>query len=271
MDVCIFSAKSKTSGLLYKTFFDLLTTLTVSNENGSCRQACFKISNAGMTIFSSSPRDICLEATFRRKDFFSFQLNGPEICIGANLEFVKNFFRTAKKSYDVEFKVFQPQRDSFPSEMTIVIADANGKLNQTHRINIENIQNVELNTALTPTISPIQISKEDFNALKSIGTMNEGNGRVRITAGPKSATFFSDINNIASKSIFIGDPDETKNTYDEVFHSGHIRNIHKTSAFSSFVKMFAVTKQPLMFETNIGDIGYLNLWVKPISFDQSTC
>ena len=152
----------------------------------------------------------------------------------------------------------------------IIIADSNGKLNQTHRINIEDIQNVKL-TTLTPTINPIQISKEDFNALKTIGTPTEGGGRVRITAGPTSATFFSDIASIASKSIFIGDPEEVKNTYDEEFHSIHIRNIHKTNAFSSFVKMYAVTKQPLMFETNIGDIGSLNLWVKPISFDQSTC
>jgi hypothetical protein len=271
MDVCIFSAKSKTSGLLYKNFFDLLTTLTVSSDNGSIRYACFKISNAGMTIFSSSPKDVCVEANFRRKDFFNFFLDGPEICIGANLEFVKNFFRTAKKSYDVEFKVLQPKRDCFPSEMIIIIADANGKLNQTHRINIENIQNIEFNTSLTPTINPIQINKEDFNALKSIGTMNEGNGKVRITAGPKSATFFSDINSVASKSICIGDPEDGKVTYDELFHSNYIRNIHKTSAFSSFVKMYAVTKQPLLFETNIGDIGNLNLWVKPLSFDDTKC
>lgn len=271
MDVCIFSGKSKSSGLLYKNFFDLLTTLTVSSDNGSCRQACFKISNSGMTIFSSSPKDVCLEATFRKKDFFNFVLDSSEFCIGANLEFVKNFFRTAKKSYDVEFKVYQPERDCFPSEMVIVIADPNGKLSQTHRINIENIQNIELNTSLTPSINPIQINKEDFNALKSIGTMNEGNGKVRITAGQKSATFFSDINSIASKSICIGDSDESKTTYDEVFHSSYIRNIHKTSAFSSFVKMYAVTKQPLLFETNIGDIGYLNLWVKPLSFDNTTC
>jgi hypothetical protein len=46
--------------------------------------------------------------------------------------------------------------------MIIIIADANGKLNQTHRINIENIQNIEFNTSLTPTINPIQINKEDF-------------------------------------------------------------------------------------------------------------
>jgi len=285
MDVCIFSAKSKSSCLLYKTFFDLLTTLTASHDNGSCRQACFKISNAGMTIFSSTifnsnPSDVCIEANFRRLDFFSFALEGSDIVIGADLELVKNFFRTAKKSYDIEFQVFQPERDCFPSEMRIVIGDSNGKLNQTLRVVVENIQNVEL-TTLTPTIQnrgyktmelkPIQISKEDFNALKSIGTVTQGEGRVRITAGPTSAKFFSDIANIASKAIYIGDPDEAKNTYDEIFHSSHIRNIHKTGAFSSFVKMFAVTKQPLMFETNIGDIGSLNVWVKPVSFDQSTC
>jgi hypothetical protein len=271
MDVCIFSAKSKNSGLLFKNFFDLLTTLTLTGDNGTCRQACFKITSSGMTVFSSVPKDVCVEAHFRSKDFFNFHLEGSELCIGANLEFVKNFFRTAKKSYDVEFKIYRPSRDCLPSEMIIVIPDSNGKLQQTHRINIENIQNIELNTSLTPSISPIQINKEDFNALKSIGTMNEGNGRVRVTAGLRSVMFFSDINNIASKSICIGDQDEAKNVYDEYFHGTYIRNIHKISAFSSFVKMYAVTKQPLLFETNIGDIGSLCLWMKPIFFDQTVC
>ena len=218
-----------------------------------------------MTIFSSVPKDTCVEATFKCRDFFSYKLDCSELCIGANLEFVKNFFRTAKKTYDVEFKIFRPSLDSLPCEMKIIVADSNGKLQQTHTINIENIQNIDLYASLTPSVNPIQINKEDFNALKSIGSINEGNGKVRVTAGQKSATFFSDINSIASKAICIGDIDEPKNIYDEYFYITYIRNIHKISAFSSFVKMYAVTKQPIMFETNIGDIGCLNIWIKPIA------
>lgn len=258
----IFEAKCKQSGLFFKNFFDMLVQLSpVSNlqEKGSyIRQTCFKIYKEGIQIYTNINHSVWVSADYEASSFSPFCLKVNEINIGANLELIKNFFKNTKKQDDVVFKINADEHGN-PTELEINIFKEKHDMILSNTINVQTVQSEHLDYD-GRLHNPVHITSVEFTSLcRSIYPQP---GWIDISFAPNCAKFHFNINDVAASSILIGDPEVNKFDFTERFNGIYIRNINKLATFSSYVKMYATIKQPLVFETKIGFIGTIRVWIK---------
>lgn len=260
----LFEAVCKGKGLFYKNLFDLNLQVSPLCEKTPCiRQACFKIRSEGVQIYTNIQHHIYVNAKLSKQFFESYTLNTEELNIGVSLEYLKNYFKNAKRTDDIIFKIIGDQFD-IPNVMCIRIIKTQKnqkvpcKIHLNFEIKITLVQN-ELLEFKERISNPTSVTNEEYMSI--CRNIQLQPGWIDISKKNASLLFSFQVNEITKSSTGVGGVIEEPFEITQRFNANCIKNTNKIVTFGSSLNIYLSKYQPMVIESHAEESN-ISIWVK---------
>jgi len=252
----IFKAQTN-EGYTIKVLADLL--------QNNIKTACLIINIDGIKLtMYDSQRRVCFEFMLNSENFqiYKFRSETP-LYLGINLCHFYRMIKSIKKKDSIILFINKDKE----SDLGIKVIPKENNRVTTSFIKIQNIQNLEVvvpndyrNCIIVPSNEYQKLCK-DMQAISN---------SVKITAWKYYMKFSGDAGSVYSREVSFGELDADSDSeeeeegpkYSDTFYTDQLCRIIKISGLSSNIQVYLKPDNPMLFKTNIGNLGKLSIFIK---------
>ena len=252
----IFKAKTQ-DGYVIKILAELL--------QNNLKSACFEIDKNGISLGQMDNNRtilILLSLNANRFNVYSYRRN-EKMYMGVNLMHFHKMLKTIKKKDSVQFFI----DDKNPNELGIKVIPNENNRHMTSYIKIQSDQNINISDVPTDYTKPIIVSSSEYQktikGLSSIGSM------IDVKSRRLQIQFTCDADGVMSRTAGFGEPDDSDDESDEEekeynasFDTDQLVRVTKLSGLSPTIQIYPMTDMPLLFRSDIGQIGSISIYIK---------
>jgi proliferating cell nuclear antigen len=239
-------------GFLFKVLAELLQQ--------NIKSCCLNLNEEGITLQMTDNQCKVLVDIILHKDKFNiykYKFHEKKI-IGLNLSHLYKMLKSVKKKDTVELFIESEEDYNFG----IKITPKDNSRTTTSFIKIQNIQNIEI-TLPDGYKNSVIIPSGEFH--KMIKDMIQIGSQIEIESTTNTIQFKCISEGIYSRQVMFGIADEEEDNeilFRDTFYTDQLNKIIKISGLSN--KLYIKTQKdlPLLFKTNIGTLGTVNLFIK---------
>jgi len=247
----IFKAKSNEAYCL-KILAELLTN--------NIKTGCFELDETGISLcMMDTNRKILIDLKLHAENFLTYKFRSRKMYLGINLNHLHKMLKAIKKKDLIELFI----DDQFPNELGIKVIPKENNRFSTSTIMIQTIQNLIIEVPIGYK-NPISVASPDYQKMcKEMGSISN---TIKITSKSSKMVFDSNAGGVIKRKVQFGnidDDEEGKEEYTQDFATEQLCRITKLSGLSNHIQIF--TGNPLMFRTNIGNLGKISIYIKSIN------
>ncbi len=248
----IFRAKTTEAGL-FKTLIDLLAN--------NIKTACFEIheNGIGLSMIDYHHKTMISLKLYSSK-FVVYDFNHiSTLYIGLSLNELFKIIRSVKKKDSIELSI----DDENHNELMIKVIPKESTYETELTIKIHEAQNIYIEQPVMNT-NPIIVSSCEFQ--KMVKNMSSFGGKIiDISATKTYLEFNCNSAGILNRKDKIGDITNSDNTvcFHEKYNIEQLLKITKITGLNSTIQIY--TTSPLAFQTDIGSLGNIVIFIKSIS------
>jgi len=252
---CIFKAKTQ-EGYIIKVLGELLQHII--------KIGCFILDKDGITLrMMDSHRKKLVDVKLDASKFSIYKFKSEKKFIGINLGYFYKMLKSIKKKDGVILFIDKNK----PNMLGIkVIPPENIRITVSY-ITIQSIQNLDI---ALPTGYEKAIIVQSNEYQKMCKDMINISSYINICSENFNIKFSSNASSIYSRDVLFGEIDnsdsenecDSSDNFNEDFETEQLSEIIKIASLNSTMQIFPKTGLPLLFKTNIGNIGKLSLYLK---------
>jgi proliferating cell nuclear antigen PCNA len=253
----IFYAKTAEAHVI-KNLFELL--------QNNIKIGCFTINNKGIFFkMTDSNRQTLFDIELFSENFAQYKFKHSSMTIGLNLSHTYKMMKNIKKKDNIVLFISEDKEE----DLGIRVISKDKTRQTTTFVKIQNSHNSNIvipDGYSKPVIIP---SGEYSKMIKDLQSM--GGNIIRVGSNENIIKFVCNTNDIYSREIVFGEPDDTRDKplYEEEFDTERLTRISKIAGLSSQIQLFLSEDLPLSYKTMAGNLGYVRLFVKNISQNAS--
>lgn len=230
------------------------------------KNGCFVVNKSGIFFkMTDTHEKICIDFVLEAEKFNNFSANLQEgeekILFGVNLAHLKATLKPIKKKDTVEF-----YKDEKINKLIIIITTTKEGSSKTTTsfIVVQQVQTIDINLP-DGYNNCISIPSAEYH--KMFRDLNSITQEIEIKSTKTSINFIGDIPGLYSRIISFGEYSESDDIiYLQHFDSDQMNNLGRISGLglntSSLIQIYSNEDLPLLFKTNIGGIGKINIYIK---------
>lgn len=243
--------KCRTNDAYYlKVLADLLSN--------NLHSGCFDISKDGINVRAmDANRKILIDLTLLADNFSTFTYNRPDVMsLGINLSYLHRMLKTIKKRDIIEIILDSDN----PTNLALKTIPKENTRVTVSWVRIQSIQKIEVELPVGYG-KPIIVNSSEF--CKMIRDLNIGS-LINISSCMTNIIFTCDAGGIMKRSVEFGekDSDVVETSYSHDFLTEQISKISKISGLSPYMHIFPAQDLPLLFKSNVGNIGTISIYIK---------
>lgn len=227
---------------------------------------CFDIMSSGIHLrMMDSNRRLLIDVNLDAKRFYHFQYDPPVnqsvTHIGINLNHLYKLLKSIKKKDSIHLYILE--KDPTNLGIQIISKDKSPPITTASAIKIQNIQNLEIHLPgeynECMLISTVGFSKmcKDMVTISNTMVINIFNRFIK---------FYSNIGNIYSREVILGDTDDMVETeepiYMEEFDTEIFSRIGKICGLGQNMHILYRHDLPLQLKSSVGNIGTMLIFIK---------
>lgn len=244
----IFNAKT-TEAYHIKILIELLTN--------NIKVAHFEIDHNGIKLcMMDAHRKILINLNLLSENFIIYKQKNSKLYIGINLNHFHKMLKSIKKKDSLELYI----DDENPTKLAIrVIPKENNRIT-TSFIVIQQVQEIAIDIP-TGYGKPIIVSSSEFQ--KMLKDMNNIGTVTNVSSKNSNIVFTCETGGILERKVEFGEnnnEDDFDEEYNQNFLTEQLLRISKISGLNNQIKIYK--GKPLLFRTNIGNLGEISLFVK---------
>lgn len=250
--------KAQTSeGYTIKVLADLL--------QNNIKTACLLVDETGMHLkMYDSHRRVCFCVNLDAENFQVYKFKpANSLYLGLNLSHFYKMIKSIKKKDSIVLFI---QADT-PTNLGIKVVPKENNRITTSFIKIQNIQHLDVQVP-TGYSNPIIVPSNEYQ--KMCKDMNTISTQVNVTAWKYNIRFFCDAGSVYSREVSFGELDADSDSedegtdirYEDSFNTEQMCRIVKIAGLGSNIQVFSKVGNPLLFRTNIGNLGKLSIFMK---------
>jgi len=249
---CLFSCKT-VEGYTLKVLVELLHNIF--------KTACFIITPESISLrMMDTHRRTLVDLTLESSRFIHYSLEATDpLNIGVNLTHLNRMLRTIKRKDQLILFIKNIQT----REIGIQVIPKDFSRLTTSFIKIQNIQNLEIDLPRIRNQSVLISSNEFSKMCKDIFNLST---HIFIFANPSHIKFQCNVGNVFCREVHLGDMDRFKSLeefeFKDEFDTEQLGKILKISSLSSNFNIFYEKDLPLLFSSNIGSLGNIQIYIK---------
>lgn len=246
----LFRART-TEGFLFKVLAELLQQ--------NIKSCCINLSDEGMKIrMTDNLLKVLININLDSDKFniYKFKYSSKQV-IGINLSHLYKMLKSVKKKDIVELFIIDDNNFNFG----IKVIPKDNSRETISFIKIQNIQNIEISLP-TGYKNSVIIPSGEFH--KMIKDMIQIGNLVEISTTQNTVTFQCMSEGIYSRQVKFGveDEEDTNHIFKDVFRTEQLNKIIKISGLSNKLFIYTINDMPLLFKTNVGSIGSIEMYIK---------
>lgn len=247
----IFTAKT-TDAYYFKILIELLSH--------NIKTAHISINEDSISLSSmDTNRKVLIDLKLLAENFSLYKYKGKKRYLGINLNHLHKMLKSIKKKDSLQ--LFIPTENQ--NKLGIRVFPKDNNRVTTSYITIQNVQEIDIEL---PHISskPVIIPSSEFS--KSLKDLSNIGNETDISVQNFYVKFSCKTDGILERIVEFGEIDvyekdeEVFNSYKETFFTDQLGKIAKISGLASQLKLY--TGKPIMFKTNVGNLGELSIYMK---------
>lgn len=251
----IFKAKTQ-EGYIIKVLGELLQHII--------KTGCFVIDHNGITLrMMDSHRKKLIDIKLDASKFSLYKFKTEKRFLGINLTYFYKMLKSIKKKDAVVLFINTDK----PNMLGIKVIPPENTRITTSYIKIQSIQNLDIELPHGYENSIIVQSNEYQKMCKDMSHIST---YINIHAEKFNIKFSSNASSIYSRDVIFGETDDSDSeddyvnnaTFNEDFETEQLVGIIKIASLHNTIQIFPKKDLPLLFKTNIGNIGKLSLFLK---------
>lgn len=247
----IFYCKT-TEGYIMKILAELL--------QNNIKNGCFVITKKGITLrMTDSNRKILIDMEMQSENFTQFKFKQEDsLSIGLNFSHFYKMVKSIKKKDSIVLFIDEENQ----SELGIQIIPKEKNRITTSYVKIQNLQSLDIELPSGYQTSIIVPSGEYIKMIKDLNNM--GGNTIIVNSTENLIRFSCNSNGVFSRNIVFGDDDQTDEKHEctQEFDSEQLVRIIKVAGLSSQIQIYQVDELPLLFRSNLGNLGKIAVYVK---------
>ena len=254
--------KSKThEGYIFKVLAELL--------QNNIKNACLKIDKNGISLCQMDNHRTILISFFLEAINFSIYKFKPSkpMLLGINLTHLYKMLKMIKKKDCIQLYI----DDKNPTDLGIKVIPKENNRITTSFVKIQDIQNIDIDIPEGYS-KPVIVPSVEFQKMaKDLSNISD---TVNIYAKNFQIRFVCDAGGVMKRQVDFGENgDSDSDTSDEMeedmkyqqdFKTEHFTKIMKIAGLSNNLQIFPKNNFPLLFKSQIGSLGKINIFVKSI-------
>lgn len=254
---CIFFCKTS-EGYIIKTLAELL--------QNNIKNGCFILSNNGLMFrMTDSNKKILIDLELEAQNFMQFRYRGTgTMSIGLNFTHFYRMVKSIKKKDSVV--LFIDENNS--GELGIRVIPKEKNRITTSFVKIQNLQSLDIELPEGYDHAVIVPSNEYVKMIKDLNSM--GGNSIQVSSNSNLIKFGCNSNGVYSRDIVFGDDDDDeKLSVVQEFETEQLTRISKVSGLSTQIQIFQADDLPIMFRSNVGNLGRICVYLKDKSMQDS--
>jgi proliferating cell nuclear antigen PCNA len=243
-----------TEGYIIKTLAELL--------QNNIKNGCFIVSKHSIIFrMTDSNRKILIDLELQASNFIQYKFKGNDdtISIGLNFTHFHKMVKNIKKKDSVVLFI----EDDKQSELGIKVIPKEKNRVTTSYVKIQNLQSLDIELPTGYNNSIIIPSNEYVKMIKDLNNM--GGNIITVTSNSNIIKFGCVSNGVYSRDIVFGDQDDDDDEFETISHefeTEQLIRISKVSGLSSQIQIYHAKDLPIMFKSNIGNLGKISVYLK---------
>lgn len=254
----LFKAKSR-EGYVLKILAELL--------QNNFKTACFEIDKSGLKLrMMDTTATTLIDLELDANNFSPYKFTSEErLFIGINLTHFHKMLKTIKKRDSIEFFITEES----PTELGIKVIPKENNRVTTSCIKIQTIQNLDIDLPEgygRPVLVPSSEFQKMSKGLTHISKMTHITSKgfiIRFSSNAdevmKRYTEFGEDEDSESE---VEDLDDSNADYSEDFDTEQLTKITKLAGLGTNIQIYPSTGNPLLFKTNVGNLGKISVFIK---------
>ena len=246
----IFTAKT-TDAYYFKILIELLSH--------NIKTAHLSINENGISLSSmDTNRKVLIDLQLLAENFSLYSYKGTKRYLGINLNHLYKMLKSVKKKDSLQ--IFIAKEDQ--NKLGIRVFPKDNNRVTTSFITIQNVQEIDIEL---PEINskPVIIPSSEFS--KSLKELSSIGNKTEISVKNFYVKFACKTDGVLERIVEFGEDDpynEVFNSYKQTFYTDQLGKISKISGLGNQLKLYTGT--PIMFKTNVGNLGELCIFMKSI-------
>lgn len=226
--------------------------------------ACFKVNEEGIKLtMMDSHQTVLIDLSMESENFTIYKFKSKEpLYLGINLNHFHQMLKSIKKKDSLQLFI----NDEAPNDLGIKVIPKENTRVTTSFVTIQQIQNLDIDIPNSYG-KPIIVPSTDYQ--KMIKDMAGIGKTINIIARNFHVQFGCNAGGIMKRKVDFGesndsDSDEENENieYNKEFDTEQLSRIIKIAGLGSNIKIYPKTENPLMFRTNIGNLGFISIYIK---------
>lgn len=240
-----------TEGYIIKILSELL--------QNNIKNGCFIVNEKGLFFrMTDSNRRILIDLELSADKFNNFKYNSKnkQISVGLNLSHFYKMLKNIKKKDNLVLFI-----EDEKEELGIRVIPKEKNRVTTSFVKVQNLQSLDIDLP-SQYEKPVNIpSNEYIKMIKDLNNM--GGNHITISSGVGYLKFNCDTSGIYSREIVFGESDDKMDiTCIQEFDTEQLHRISKISGLSTMIQLYQKNGLPLLFSSNIGNLGKIYIYTK---------
>lgn len=249
----------KTSeGYIIKTLAELL--------QNNIKNGCFILSKKGILFrMTDSNKKILIDLELFGENFVQFKYKGTGVTsIGLNFTHFYKMVKSIKKKDSVVLFIDEERSN----ELGIRVIPKEKNRITTSFVKIQSLQSLDIELPEGYDGAVIVPSNEYVKMIKDLNSM--GGSSINISSNCNTIKFGCNSNGVYSRDIVFGDDDDDeKSGVCQEFEMEQLTRISKVAGLSTQIQIFQADELPIMFKSNVGNLGKICVYLKDKSMQES--
>jgi hypothetical protein len=206
---------------------------------------------------TDSNRRVLINLDLAADKFINFKYRGSkDLSVGLNLSHFYKMLKNIKKKDNLVLFI-----EDSKDELGIRVIPKEKNRVTTSFVKIQNLQSLDIDLP-SQYDKPVNIpSNEYVKMIKDLNNM--GGNHITISSCIGYLKFNCDTNGIYSREIVFGESDEKMDiTCVQEFDTEQLSRISKISGLSTMIQIYQKNDLPLLFTSNIGNLGKISIYTK---------
>lgn len=253
---CLFYCKTS-EGYIIKTLAELL--------QNNIKNGCFLLSRKGILFrMTDSNKKILLDLDLGAENFMQFKFKGAGVMsIGLNFSHFYKMVKSIKKKDSVVLFIDEEN----PNDLGIRVIPKEKSRITTSFVKIQNLQSIDIELPEGYDGAIIVPSNEYVKMVKDLNSM--GGNSITVSSNGNLIQFTCNSNGVFSRNIIFGDDDDEKGMYAQEFETEQLTRIAKVAGLSTQIQIFQAEDLPIMFKSNVGNLGKICVYLKDKSMQET--
>jgi proliferating cell nuclear antigen PCNA len=248
-----------TSYLFYcKTSEGYIIKILSELLQNNIKNGCFVVNEKGLFFrMTDSNRRILIDLDLYADKFSSFKYKSKQLSIGLNLSHFYKMLKNIKKKDSLVLFIEENKED----ELGIRVIPKEKNRVTTSFVKIQNLQSLDIDTPKDYN-KPVNIPSSEY--IKMIKDLNNMGGNIiTISSCTGFLKFNCNTSDIYSREILFGESDEVIDIKcTQEFDTEQLYRVSKISGLSSMLQVYQKDGFPLFFNSNIGNLGRISIFIK---------